>query len=197
MMSIKHHQMSLVQTIYCIFATKISLIHSQSQSNQMCCSISQLWRFSSRLQVFSSIYEARFSYLSSHSIVQIFIWKRLHLHLFTWLLCKVSLTHFSQWKIITLFVCLFSLMPENTRCLLTSSGAHMKCAHCFCVVCAFENVWRTTPRNQDQGQPLGQGWSNRASGHWSSKVEDFFLALLDPCGFTMPTIPQGHAGNST
>ncbi len=40
MTSIKCHQMSLVQTIYCIFATKIGLIHSQSQSNQMHCSIS-------------------------------------------------------------------------------------------------------------------------------------------------------------
>ena len=40
MMSIKCHQMSLIQTIYCIFAAKISLIHSQSQSNQTHCSIS-------------------------------------------------------------------------------------------------------------------------------------------------------------
>ncbi len=60
-MSIKHCQMSLVITIYWIFAAKISLIYSQSQSNQMCCSISQLSQFSSRLS--SAFTKQRFSYL--------------------------------------------------------------------------------------------------------------------------------------
>ncbi len=78
--SIKHSQMSLVLPIYRIPGAKISLIHSQSQSNQMHCSISWFARFSSRLQVFLSIYEARFSYLYLRSKVQIFIWKRLQAH---------------------------------------------------------------------------------------------------------------------
>ena len=43
--------MSLVQTIYCIFAAKISLIHFQSQSNQTHCSISRLFKRSCFLQV--------------------------------------------------------------------------------------------------------------------------------------------------